>query len=240
MVSDLLSELIDQQSSGPDRLESHVYKQLLDKIRFGTYSLGEKLPSENDLCEEHGVSRPVVRAALAKLRDSGLIVSRRGAGSFVTRGSPTEQSGFSSLSSIDDITCYFHFRRTIEGDCAEMAARRASPSGIRRLREMVDEVQRRLDNDGESVEADFKFHICLAELSDSRFLLETIDMLRPHWIFVGSFVRSLGMTRVRTGKRMTSEHQAIVEAIAANDPLAARKAMIKHVDGSERRVFKGQ
>jgi DNA-binding FadR family transcriptional regulator len=39
---------------------------------------------------------------------------------------------------------------------------------------------------------------------------------------------------------MTSEHQAIVEAIAANDPLAARKAMIKHVDGSERRVFKGQ
>ena len=121
-----------------------------------------------------------------------------------------------------------------------MAARRASPSDIRRLREMVDEVQRRLDNDGESVEADFKFHICLAELSDSRFLLEAIDMLRPHWIFVGSFVRSLGMTRVRTGKRMTSEHQAIVEAISANDPLAAREAMIKHVDGSERRVFKGQ
>ena len=71
-------------------------------------------------------------------------------------------------------------------------------------------------------------------------LMETIDMLRPHWIFVGTFVRSLGMTRVRTGKRMIREHQAIFEAVAANDPVAARKAMLVHVDGSERRVFKGQ
>ena len=240
MVSGLLSELIVQQASEPNRLESHIYKQLFDKIRFGTYGMGEKLPSENELCEEHGVSRPVVRAALSKLRDSGLIVSRRGAGSFVTRGSPTEHSGFSPLNSIDDIACYFHFRRTIEGTCAEMAARRASQSDVKRLRELVNEVQRRLDIDGDSVEADFQFHICLAELSDNRFLLDTIDMLRPHWVFVGTFVRSLGITRVRTGKRMTSEHQAIVEAVAANDPLAARKAMVKHVDGSERRAFKGK
>ena len=148
MVSDLLSDLIVQQASEPDRLESQIYKQLFDKIRFGKYGLGQKLPSENVLCEEHGVSRPVVRAALSKLRDSGLIVSRRGAGSFVTRGSPAEQSGFGSLNSIDDIACYFHFRRTIEGNCAEMAARRASQSDVKRLRELVDETQRRVDNNG--------------------------------------------------------------------------------------------
>ena len=78
------------------------------------------------------------------------IVSRRGAGSFVTRGS-LEHSAFSPLNSIDDIACYFHFRRTIEGTCAEMAARRASQSDVKRLRELVNEVQRRLDIDGDQL-----------------------------------------------------------------------------------------
>ena len=92
---------------GKDRLEIQVYKALLDKIRFGTYAMGQKLPTENELSEEHGVSRPVVRAALSKLRDSGLIVSRRGAGSFVNSGVPTSAGGYTPLASISDIAEFY-------------------------------------------------------------------------------------------------------------------------------------
>jgi len=240
MAPDTQNGLLAPGSAQSDRLDSQVYRQLLDKIRFGTYALGQRLPSENELCEEHGVSRPVVRAALSKLRDSGLIISRQGAGSFVNSGVPTDQKGYGPLGSVEDIAAYFRFRRTIETAAVEAAARNVQDSGIVRLRAMVEELRLLLERGDDSVSADIYFHTTIAELSDSRFLLETLDMLRPHWIFVGNFVRSLGITGARKGRRMTDEHRRIVDAIAARDPAAARKAMLAHIDGSERRVFKGE
>lgn len=223
-----------------DRLEIQVYKQLRDKIRFGTYAIGQRLPSENELSEEHGVSRPVVRAALAKLRDSGLIVSRQGAGSFVNDGPQTDRSGFTALGSISDIAAFFDYRRLIEARAAELAARNADATGIARLRQVLTEIEQRLGRGEDAVTTDFTFHTTIADLSDSRFLAETVGMLRPHWIFVGNFLRSLDASGDRTGRRMNDEHKAIVEAIAASDPAAARIAMMTHIDGSERRVFKGK
>lgn len=234
-----IEALLLAQDDGAERLEVQVYKALLDKIRFGTYRLGQKLPTEHELGEEHGVSRPVIRAALSKLRDSGLIVSRQGAGSFVNSGVPAETSGYSPLGSISDISNYFNFRRTIESEAAALAAQNGGPAATDTLRDIAEEVLALLASGEESVGADIQFHTTLAELSDNRFLIETLGMLRPHWIFVGNFVRSLGATRVRTGRRMTNEHLAIVDAVEKRDPVAARKAMLIHIDGSERRVFKG-
>lgn len=233
-------ELLHSNSKNADRLESQVHRQLFDKIRFGTYALGQRLPSEHELCEEHGVSRPIVRAALAKLRDSGLIVSRRGAGSFVSSGTPTGHDGYGPLSSVEDISSYFRFRRMIETNTVELATQNCDPDGVRRLREIIDEMKALLGRGDSAVGADLEFHLTVAEASGSRFLVETIEMLRPHWTFVGNFVDGLAVTRERTGRRMTSEHMAIVDAISARDPLAANRAMLKHIDGSERRVFKGE
>ncbi|MBY6162505.1 FadR family transcriptional regulator [Mameliella alba] len=223
-----------------DRLENQVYRELLDKIRFGTYALGEKLPSEHELCEAHGVSRPVVRAALSKLRDSGLIVSRQGAGSFVNSGTLQEVRGFSALGSVSDIASYFRFRRLIEAECAAQAALNGTPDGAARLHAIIRDMQDLLARGEDAVGEDIRFHTAIAELSGNRFLVETIDMLRPSWIFVGNFVKSLGWAGTRTGGSMIEEHQAIADAIAARDAEGARAAMLTHVDGSERRVFKGK
>ena len=227
------------EKESAERLENQVHRRLLDKIRFGDYALGQRLPSENELCEEHGVSRPVVRAALSKLRDSGLIVSRQGAGSFVHSGVPNDQAGFGALGSVEDIAAFFHFRRVIETASVELAAERAGTKGADRLWESVEMLRAQLEGGKDGVAADIHFHLTIAELSDSRFLIETVNMLQPHWHFVGNFLRSLGVTGARKGKRMTDEHVAIVEAIAAGDPARARAAMSSHIDGSERRVFKG-
>lgn len=228
----------DLSTSG-ERLEIQVYKQLLDKIRFGEYALGERLPSEADLCEEYGVSRPIIRASLSKLRDSGLIVSRQGAGSFVNSGVVTDRAGFSPLNSITDIAAYFRFRQIIEAKTAECAATNAGSDGAARLLAIVDEMEAALGRGEDAVAFDIKFHTTIADLSGNRFLAETVAMLHPHWVFVGNFLKSLGVTGERTGNRMVSEHMNIANAIAAGDPAAARKAMLSHIDGSEKRVFKG-
>lgn len=224
-----------------ERLESRIYARLLDRIRFGDYGLGQKLPSENDLAAEHGVSRPVIRAALARLREDGLIVSRRGAGSFVTSGAPSGGAGFRPLESIADIADYFRFRKIIETEAAAGAATRGAAGSLAGLHAILEETERQIDNGEATIETDMRFHIAIAELSDNRFLVEALGMLRPHWFFVGKFVRSLGRTGYRKGKReMSAEHRAILAAIEAGDPAAARTAMVAHIEASERRVFKGE
>ena len=109
------------------------------------------------------------------------------------------------------------------------------------MRDILDETERLIDNGETTIDADIQFHAKIAELSDSRFLVETLRMLRPHWFFIGKFVRSLGQTGYRKGKRdMSAEHRAILAALKAGDAATARAAMITHIDGSERRVFKGE
>ena len=222
-----------------DRLESQVYRQLLDKIRFGNYALGERLPSENKLCKQHGVSRPIVRAALSKLRDSGLITSQQGSGSFVSSGVNSEQRGLGPLSSIEDISTFFEFRQIIESASVALAAEKGTKRDLRKLHKIVENQLRALERGGDAVSEDLSFHVTIAEISNNRFLIETLDMLRSHWFFVGNFVNSLGITEGRKGIRMTNEHIAIIEALESHNVTFARKAMIQHIKRGEERVFKG-
>lgn len=230
----------EQGDSRKSRLEDRVYSGLLDDIRLGAFRLGQRLPSEADLAAQYGCSRPVIRAALAKLRESGLIVSRQGAGSFVSSGHPDEKSGFAPLHSIDDIAEYFRFRRMIEAETVQNAARLAGPGDIASLRGLIDRMDELSDSGASTVDTDIVFHRTIAEMSGSRFLAETMDMLAPNWKFVGRFVTSLSQTGSLSRQRdMNSEHRLIVDAIGSGDAEAARVAMTRHIEGSERRVFKG-
>ncbi len=222
-------------------LERHVYEKLLERIRTGFYKLGDKLPSETALAIEYDVSRPVLRTALARLRDDGLVVSRQGAGSFISGGNPTDDSGYSPLQGVEDISSYLAFRKHIEAEAAALAAHNMSASSIAELRKILNQMDEVIDTGVKTVDLDTRFHFSLAELSDNRFLVETLNMLRPHMYFVGNFLRSLGSSGYRKGKKsMNTEHHRILDAIEAKDPDAARQAMIDHFDASERRIFKGE
>ncbi len=94
--------------------------------------------------------------------------------------------------------------------------------------------------DGETVVLDIRFHTAIAELSDSRFLMKSNDMLQPHLTFDWNFVRSSGMPVERKDRRMTRKHLAIVEAIASGDARRTRPVMDSQMGGSERRAFLGQ
>ncbi len=231
----------ERSGTRPARLEDRVFSGLLDDIRLGKLTLGERLPSESELASQYGCSRPVIRSALAKLRESGLIVSRQGAGSFVSRGHDDRASGYGALDSISDIAGYFSFRKTIEAESVARAALNVKPGDIDRLRALVERIEAFIEAGEPTVEVDIEFHNLIAELSDNRFLSETLVMLEPNWLFIGKFVRSLGRTGYRLGgQHMNSEHRTILAALEARDPKAARAAMIAHIDGSERRVFKGE
>ena len=97
-------------------LAERVYHLIYSRIRNGTYPSNEKLPSENRLAEEFGVSRPIVRDALEQLREEGLVHSRQGAGSFV-REVRTEPLGFARVETIADMTMPQTTPRPDEAGC---------------------------------------------------------------------------------------------------------------------------
>ena len=64
-------------------LSDQLYGQILDQIVAGVLNEGDRLPPEKEICKMFGVSRPVVRDALLRLRADGLLRARQGSGTFV-------------------------------------------------------------------------------------------------------------------------------------------------------------
>lgn len=229
-----------EQRSGK-RLEDEVYSGLLGAINSGDLVLGQRLPTELALAQQFGVSRPVVRNALSRLREHGLIISRQGAGSFVASGTFGDGNGYRPLQSVEDIAAYFVFRRLIEGEAAALAAPRAQPSDIEELRGYIVEMATLVEAGTATIEPDLRFHMKIAILSDNRFVVEAVSMLRPQMVFIGKFVRSLASAGYSRGKRqMGAEHEAIVVALERGEADAARAAMARHIEASQNRVFKGE
>lgn len=232
---------IDAPRTAPGlRLEERIYHDLLGRIQTGSYAQGERLPTENEFAAEFGVSRPVIRAALARLREAGLIVSRRGAGSFVSAARTTPGDGYGPLGSIEDIAEFFDFRRFLECESAARAAERCNPAKIAELHKMLDGIDADIEAGQATIELDIRFHATLARLAGNRFIEESLAMLRPQMLFVGQFVRSLSPSGYVSAKHsMQAEHRRLLDAIASGDPAAARTAMERHVSASEGRIFKG-
>ncbi|MGH7056449.1 MAG: FadR/GntR family transcriptional regulator [Acetobacteraceae bacterium] len=106
----------------PMRLSDHVYHRVVGGIMAGEFAEATRLPAELALAQRFGVSRVVVREAIARLREEGLIVSRRGAGNFVGAQPDRAVLRFAPLGSISDIEKCFEFRAPIEAEAAYFAA----------------------------------------------------------------------------------------------------------------------
>src|SRR3954471_1126560 len=78
-------------------LVDKVYGELAQRIANGDYAPDQKLPGEHELSDMFDVSRPVLREALGRLREDGLITSRQGAGSFVQVRAQQQPLGFARV-----------------------------------------------------------------------------------------------------------------------------------------------
>ena len=84
-------------------LPDKIYGDILNRILEGEYKEGERLPTEHEMAAEFQVSRPIVREALRRLRERGLIYSRQGAGSFVRTLGLKNPLGFGPLENVADL-----------------------------------------------------------------------------------------------------------------------------------------
>ena len=218
-------------------LADFVFERLHRAISMGEYGEEERLPSENTLAGKFEVSRPVVRDALQRLREQGMIYSRQGSGSYVRAAGPKKSLAFQPLETIADLQRCYEFRLTIEPVAAALAAERRGAEDLAEIAAALQLMRDATERSSHREDADFGFHLAIAAAANNQYFETAMRALKDH-IAIGMKFHGLSLKAVRGGlDHVFHEHTAIFEAIRDRDPPAARAAMAGHVTGSRDRLF---
>ncbi len=225
-----LPDAVLRPSSG-NAFETTV-EQLARAIRLGVLADGELLPPERELAERLGVSRTTLRDAIAALRDSGLVTTRRGRGGGTTVTYAAELASRvtprSQPRSGADLEDALGFRRVVEGGAAWLAANRPLAADQRAwLTESVTAVDEAADDATHRL-ADSRLHLAIAAVSGSPLLVDSVTRAQSA---LHEMLLAIPVLR-RNIEHSNDQHHRIVAAILAGDADEARRAMEEHCDGT--------
>ena len=213
------------QNDGAGSLPDRIYARVVEAILRGDFAPHNKLPTEEALSAQFGVSRPTVREALARLRSDGIIDSRRGAGSTVIRAPA-------------DIERYYAFRSCVEMGAAAGAAEFRDADDLEALQQAFEALNTAMEGGESGADEDVRFHLAIARASHNPFFVTTIDTtvapIRQFIELARNATDKKSLARVRTTQ---AEHQAIVDAIVRRSPGDAAEAIRIHILNAKRRIF---
>lgn len=230
---------------GHESIAEAVVDQIESLIVNGILKEGYKLPSERELAEVLGVSRPKLREALKQLEQNGLVTVRHGEGTFIAQLTGRAMSpAFLALYTRhgEAFYHYLEYRKEQEAFAASLAAQRATQSDIERLDEIISVMREAWEqNDDEtSQEADIRLHSAIVDASQNTTLIHMMtsvyDLTREGVFYNRRFLRTMD----GTGEALLRQHIAIVDAIKSGDPEQARRAACEHMDFVEASFRKGQ
>jgi GntR family transcriptional regulator, transcriptional repressor for pyruvate dehydrogenase complex len=210
-----------------DLVVEHV-RRLIERGGLGP---GDRLPGERDLAHELGVSRPSVRSGLEALGAMGVVVSRRGAGTFIADGPPdlgTEP--LSLLASLHRLTAaeMFEARLVLEVGIVGLSARHASAEALAAMADEVSEMFASLDDPKAFLVHDVRFHRAIAAGCGNRVLAALMEMVSAQFYEL----RKQTISRARDLRESAEMHRRIYRAIKARDRQTAQAAMAEHLEAA--------
>jgi DNA-binding FadR family transcriptional regulator len=224
-----------------ERLADLLYGQILERIVSGALKEGDKLPSENQICQTSQISRPTVREALMRLHADGLVTTRQGSGTFVQKRPSDHLTRLAKVSDIAGMLRCMEVRIALEGQAATLAALRRTSGQMDHISETLQALKVAFDTGSVPAQTDFAFHLAVANASGNAMFAELLEALNETIRY--TMTVALGITRVGSkerARRVFDEHEAIAEAIARGDAEAAGLAMRYHLHRSRQRVTDGQ
>jgi GntR family transcriptional repressor for pyruvate dehydrogenase complex len=230
MTTDRLFTQIDHV-----RTADEAVRQIETLLLDGVLSSGDRLPGERELAEQLDISRPVLRDALKQLETRQLIVSRHGGGTYVADliGQVFSKPVAELVSRHERATRdYLEYRRELERHASELAARRATPADHERLAAIIARMRTAYADEDFDVEldADIELHNAIGEAAHNVILMHT---LRACYKLLSEGIfhhRRLIFELPEARGTLLAQHEAIVAAILAADPAAARAAAERHID----------
>ncbi|BDU39472.1 FadR/GntR family transcriptional regulator [Vibrio nigripulchritudo] len=211
-------------------LASQLIEKIKKNIIDGVLSPGDKLPSEQSLINQYGVSRTVVREAIAGLRADGMVVTRQGIGAFVTEN-PVSKLELFNPKTLKDILHVLDLRLCLETKAAQLAAEYRTESQLEKIADALDAFKNAEYDYSEVSIADFQFHIAIAEASGNPYFLKLLEHLGPQIIPHSRIdLYQLPDDEADFLDRVYLEHKAMYECIAQRDIEKAGKTMAAHLE----------
>lgn len=180
-------------------IPDQVFDLIKGYIDSGKFQAGDKIPSENELCKQLGVSRPSIKTALSRLQDMGLLEARVGDGTYVKECTAYDflEHASQAMLHAKDIQEISELRRAIEMESVRLAAARADENDLTRLEEAAETLLMAIkEKPGQTMEEDYQFHLQLCRCAHNRYLLMMYELIsglvRNHIdLFVEQYVQSL-------------------------------------------------
>lgn len=224
----------------PASLATRIAQTLREDIAAGRFPAGARLPAEAALAESFGVSRPIVREAIAQLKADGVLVTRKGAGAYVS-DTPGGQAW--RVASAPDggptLAQLFELRMVVETACAEMAALRRTEADLLGIRQALSDMQRQAGDFASAAAADIAFHHAIAQAAHNPCFTGLTDFVSQQMLAARQRAWE-NTARLRAesggGRAADAEHAALVEAIAGGSPVAAREAARNHLGAAAARM----
>lgn len=230
--------LLGVKATRAPRLAEQLYTQIYKQIESGQFPVNSKLPSEAELCEAFGVSRPVVREALSRLHTDGVVETQRGAGSFVRLRRDAELFRLAPIGGLPELLRCMELRSAIEGDAAYLAASRRSDEDLQEMRAALDELAQAIEAREVGHAADLRFHQAVATACRNELFANSLQALSTQIFDFMRVMRSLALSSTHARLRMVQdEHEQIYRAILEEDPDRARQAMRQHIANSRSRTL---
>jgi GntR family transcriptional repressor for pyruvate dehydrogenase complex len=235
---DLAAPGLDNGSFTPGTLGSRVAEALLNKIRCDDLAPGTRLPSEQAMAQHFGVSRTVVREAIAVLKADGLLETRKGSGAFVRKPELAHAATSDRLTeqSIQSLLNLIEVRRGLESETAALAAVRRTPGQLAEMEHALRRIEEAVAAGSDGVEEDARFHLCIAEATGNPYWIRFVEMFAQPIRSAVKVTRANEARREDFSRQVLAEHEKIVSAIAAGDAELARAAAAEHMEHAAQRV----
>ena len=220
------------QSIEPQRLYRQIAEQLRSLIASGEFQPGSRLPAERDLARQLGVSRPTVREALIALEVEDVVDVRTGSGIYVVQ--PGARAGSAHAPAAYDPAEWgplelMRARELVEGEVAALAARNAKKAQVAAIAGALAQMQEQAAAGVAPRAGDQAFHTAVAQACGNEVLRDTVH---GYWqARSGLLFERLGdhFENPPSWKAALVEHEAVLDAIRAHDPIAAKAAMQSHL-----------
>lgn len=225
-------------TAGPNDNSNFALAKLREFIRTGEIAKDGRLPTERAFAETLNVGRRAVRRALEVLEAEGLVWRRQGAGTFLGEKPDGWSAQVDELVAGTDFMEIMEVRLRIEPQLAQLAAMRAKPSEIERMRALAEKTGQSTDADAKEL-WDGSLHRQIAQSAGNKLFLSIFDVVNrirqdEAWQSIRERARRTGTN----GRTSYEQHMAIVDAIAARDPGKAGEAMRQHLLMHQERLIR--
>lgn len=217
----------------PARIASHIGREIAE----GRILPGERLPTEHILAKTFGVSRSVVREAIAELRNEGLVETRQGIGAFVmeAQGRGSIRIEQTDLYDRESFRSLFQLRMPLEIEAAGLAAVHHDETDLRKLDDALTQMTGAEKWTDQGIVADLIFHRALAAATHNEYFPLFIGFIAERISLAINAARAAAVLE-EIVETTIAEHVAIRDAVATRDPLKARAAMRNHLEGAAARL----